>query len=243
MSILITICIALVSIMIHEAGHFLAGKIFNYAIDEFSIGLGPKLIQKNKNGTAYTLRLLPLGGYVSFAEESKNKRCMSEPSLLKFVVLIMGVVFNVLLSILCFAIIYGMAGYDFFTAILESIRLIGNTLSSLFGSPSQLVSIDGYGSIVLVASNVNQFMNIASNWRQLIAYLLAVGASLNLGIAILNLFPLPILDGGQIIINTIELIIRRSIPKGVKAGVNVACWLLIMAFGIFLIARDVISLV
>ncbi len=241
MSILITICILLVSIMIHEAGHFLAGKMFNYAIDEFSIGFGPKLMQKNKNGTAYTIRLLPIGGYVSFAEESKTKRCLSNQSLIKFVVLIMGVVFNLLLSILCFSIVYMMVGYDFFPAISEGIRWIGNIISNLFNSPSQLVSVDSYGSIVLLANTVNQAMDIVSNFKQLVALILIVGALLNLSLAIFNLFPLPILDGGQIIINAVELIIKRSIPQRIKVIVNSICWLLIMALGIFLIVRDVIN--
>lgn len=101
MSVLITLCILLFSILIHETGHFLAARRFNYAVNEFSIGMGPKLIQKTKNEIAYTIRLLPLGGYVSFAEESKNQRCISAPSLSKSVVLIMGAAFNLLLSILC----------------------------------------------------------------------------------------------------------------------------------------------
>ena len=56
-------------IFIHELGHFMFAKIFKVTIKEFSIGMGPKIFsKKGKDGVAYSLRVLPFGGYVaSFA--------------------------------------------------------------------------------------------------------------------------------------------------------------------------------
>ncbi|GKQ42608.1 zinc metalloprotease [Companilactobacillus sp. RD055328] len=54
-------------VIVHEFGHFYAAKKSGILVREFSIGMGPKLIQTRKNGTTYTLRLLPLGGYVRMA--------------------------------------------------------------------------------------------------------------------------------------------------------------------------------
>ncbi|MCL2797295.1 MAG: site-2 protease family protein [Firmicutes bacterium] len=65
--ILLAIVILLLMILIHEVGHYVAGKIFKFKIKEFSIGFGPKLFQKKrKNGEKFTLRMLPLGGYCAF---------------------------------------------------------------------------------------------------------------------------------------------------------------------------------
>lgn len=70
--ILVAIIILLVMIVIHELGHYVAGKIFKFGITEFSVGFGPKLIQRTskKTGEKFTLRLIPLGGYCAFVDES-----------------------------------------------------------------------------------------------------------------------------------------------------------------------------
>lgn len=69
--ILLGIVILLLMVVIHELGHYVAGKILKFKIDEFSVGFGPKLFQKKnkKSGEKFTLRLVPLGGYCAFAGE------------------------------------------------------------------------------------------------------------------------------------------------------------------------------
>ena len=56
-------------VAIHEFGHFICAKLFNVYVYEFSLFMGPKLIQVKKGETKYTLRLLPIGGYCSMAGE------------------------------------------------------------------------------------------------------------------------------------------------------------------------------
>ena len=76
-TILLAILIFGVIIIIHELGHFLTAKAVGIAVPEFSIGMGPKLLQWEKGETKYTLRLLPIGGYVAMEgedEESDNER-------------------------------------------------------------------------------------------------------------------------------------------------------------------------
>ena len=69
--ILIAILVLMVMITIHEAGHYVAGKILKFKINEFSIGFGPTIISKtNKTtGEKFSLRLVPLGGYCAFEDE------------------------------------------------------------------------------------------------------------------------------------------------------------------------------
>ena len=52
-----------VVVLVHEAGHFLAARRVGMWVQEFSIGFGPALWSRVKNGTRYSIRLLPLGGY------------------------------------------------------------------------------------------------------------------------------------------------------------------------------------
>ena len=61
-------------VMIHELGHFLMARAFGVGIEEFSIGMGPKLFCKRgkKHDTVYSLRALPIGGYVSMVGEDEE---------------------------------------------------------------------------------------------------------------------------------------------------------------------------
>ena len=82
MTILITFLASLLVfgavIAIHEFGHFAAAKLSGIQVNEFSIGMGPALLKKIAGGTQYTLRLLPIGGYV--AMEGRAAPSRSRPS-------------------------------------------------------------------------------------------------------------------------------------------------------------------
>lgn len=87
-SVLLAILILLVMITIHEFGHYIAGKIFHFKINEFSIGFGPALFKKKnkKTGELFAVRLIPLGGYCAFEgedgleeEENGKKEALPEP--------------------------------------------------------------------------------------------------------------------------------------------------------------------
>ena len=61
-------------VIVHEFGHLLAAKKFGVYCKEFSIGMGPLLWQKQKGETAWSIRALPIGGFVAMAGEDVYKR-------------------------------------------------------------------------------------------------------------------------------------------------------------------------
>ena len=71
--ILLAIVILLAMITVHEFGHYLAGRILRFKINEFSIGFGPALFKKRskKTGRTFALRIVPLGGYCAFDGEDE----------------------------------------------------------------------------------------------------------------------------------------------------------------------------
>ena len=69
MGVLYFIIALSVLVAIHEFGHFICAKLFNVYVYEFSLFMGPKIVQVKKGETKYTLRLLPIGGYCSMAGE------------------------------------------------------------------------------------------------------------------------------------------------------------------------------
>lgn len=61
-------------VMIHEFGHFIVAKLCKVKVNEFAIGMGPKLFGFGKGETKYTLRLLPIGGFCAMeGEEAESK--------------------------------------------------------------------------------------------------------------------------------------------------------------------------
>ncbi len=71
LSIFLAIIILLAMITIHEFGHYLAGRILGFKINEFSIGFGPAVFRhvNKKSGVLFCIRVFPLGGYCAFAGE------------------------------------------------------------------------------------------------------------------------------------------------------------------------------
>ena len=82
MSFIITILAALlvfsVVIAIHEFGHFTVAKLCGIQVNEFSIGMGPALWKKIYKGTQYSLRALPVGGYVALEGEESPESQQAE---------------------------------------------------------------------------------------------------------------------------------------------------------------------
>lgn len=106
-----TVIIFCAIIAIHEFGHFITAKLSGITVFEFAIGMGPKIFGFEKNGTKYTLRLLPIGGYCSMDGEdgdSENENAFCNKSAWKrFAVLFAGAAMNVLLGF--FIIVYLMS--------------------------------------------------------------------------------------------------------------------------------------
>ena len=74
MYVLLALLLLGVLITAHEAGHFLAARACGIEVEEFSMGMGPKLLQRRSGrGTLITLRLLPIGGYCQFYGEDRKE--------------------------------------------------------------------------------------------------------------------------------------------------------------------------
>ena len=99
---------------IHELGHFLTAKACGVRVEEFSVGMGPKLISRQHGETMYSLRLLPLGGYCMMEgedEDSDDERSFSKaPVVSRILVVVAGAFNNVLLGFLILMILTATGG-------------------------------------------------------------------------------------------------------------------------------------
>ena len=103
-------------VFIHELGHFLLAKANKIRVDEFSIGMGPRLFSFVKGETRYCLKVLPLGGSCMMGEDDADD--MSEGSFnsksvwARMSVIAAGPIFNFILAFIFAVIIVGFTGYD-----------------------------------------------------------------------------------------------------------------------------------
>ena len=104
----------LVLIAPHEFGHFIVAKLVGVKVNEFAIGMGPLIWQKQKGETKYSLRLIPIGGYNAMEgedEDSEDPRGFNcQTPLKRIAILIAGVTMNVLIAIIICTIIVQMSG-------------------------------------------------------------------------------------------------------------------------------------
>ena len=114
-TILAAIVLFGVLITVHELGHFLAAKGTGMLVTEFSIGFGPRLIQKKVGETLYSLRLCPLGGYNRIAgmepgEAVTPRGFNGRPLWARMLVILAGPFMNFLLPFLLFFGIFAVSG-------------------------------------------------------------------------------------------------------------------------------------
>lgn len=106
MSTVVTIVLAVLLfgliIFLHELGHFLTAKAFGVKVNEFALGMGPKLFSFGKKETKYSLRLLPIGGYCAMEgedEESEDERAFNRQKVWKRIIIVSaGAIMNILLG-------------------------------------------------------------------------------------------------------------------------------------------------
>lgn len=118
MNTLLTIVTALLVfgflIFIHEFGHYIFARIFKVKINEFSIGMGPKLVwyDSKKTGIRYALSMFPIGGYVAMAgedDESSDPNAFDKkPAWQRFIVTVAGASVNIIAGFLAMIILTTM---------------------------------------------------------------------------------------------------------------------------------------
>ena len=102
-----------VLILVHEFGHFIIAKYSGVKVENFSIGFGPELVGVTYGETRYSLRAVPLGGYVKMLGDEPGSQTAADPRsflvqpfLTKAAIIIAGSVFNILLALVFFITVF-----------------------------------------------------------------------------------------------------------------------------------------
>lgn len=143
-TIISSIIIFLLVILIHEFGHFIVAKMNGVSVLEFSIGMGPKLFQRESNGTLYSLRVLPVGGYCQLEgedEENDSPNSLNNQSpLVRLKVILAGAIMNFILALILLILLMSVSRVS--TEVSGVIK-DSPAYSSGIQTGDQIVSING----------------------------------------------------------------------------------------------------
>ncbi|MDY4813820.1 MAG: RIP metalloprotease RseP [Ruminococcus sp.] len=154
-SVLTTIALILIGVLlfeliifIHEFGHFITAKKSGIKVNEFSLGMGPKIFSFGKGETKYSLRLFPIGGYCAMEgedEESPEPRAFNNAKIWKrMIVIIAGAVMNIILGLLLMFVIVVQQD-SFSTTTVSSFPPTSYTANSGLQVGDEIKEINGYG--------------------------------------------------------------------------------------------------
>lgn len=140
-------------VTVHEYGHFWVARRLGFKVLRFSVGFGKPLLERTgKDGTVYSIAMLPLGGYVKLLDEREGPVATSElsrsftrkPPWQRILVLLAGPAFNIIFAIL---VLWGMLWYR---GVIEEVRpVIGDVAQSSMAaraglrSGDEIIAVDG----------------------------------------------------------------------------------------------------
>ena len=153
---LVAILVFLIVIIIHEFGHFIVAKLNGIKVNEFSVGFGPKLFQKKKGETAYSVRLIPFGGYCAMEgedEDSTDPRAFgNKKPWRRLLVVVAGAIFNLILGfVLCVGFV---AGQDLYATTTVA-KFDEKAVSSQYGLKEKDTIIEANGRAVYTFNDLS----------------------------------------------------------------------------------------
>lgn len=313
-------------VVIHEFGHFIMARLSGVKVEEFAIGMGPKIWGYQPKETLYSIRAFPLGGFCKMLgedESNQDPRAFNNKPILKRIAIIaFGPIMNFILTLLIFSLIFsyiptvsqvsenspaskaGIAAGDKITEIKgtpitqwEQIRPIvdankGKEINIKFERKGELKQVNvvpvaregeegaligivpsiGYQGFSLTRG-ISDTVNITKEMYKFLGQLFTGRASmeyvegpvkivkrigeaaevgvaavlqfagfLSLNLCIINLLPLPALDGGRLLFLFIEAIRRKPVDPQKEGLVHFIGFVLLMILSALIIYKDIITL-
>lgn len=223
---------------IHESGHFIVAKLCKVKVNEFAIGFGPKIWEKQGVETKYALRLIPLGGFVSMEGEeeySEENGSFSKASVPRRVAIVAaGAMVNIIFALIIYfslAVSFGgnieygvLATKEFVISIVDNLKqlFIGKVTTE------QLMGPVGISEVVAKTNGLKEFV-----------YMLAL-VSMSLGVT--NLIPFPPLDGGKILMLIVEGIRRKPLNQELEAKIQLLGFAILITLSVYVTYNDVLRI-
>ena len=254
--IILTLFMLTVLVVVHEFGHFIVAKRADIYVIEFAIGMGPMLFSHQGKETRLTIRALPIGGFCRMWGEAESSgdgladEAVSGPNLpanrsfmhsskgRKMLVLLAGPAMNFVLAVLTMMAVYLLEGHGAASAIKGAFASVAQFTTAIYQSFRMIFA--GQAGLNDFAGPVGLVGMVGSFYRYGLRAMLSFTAFISVNLGVLNLLPLPALDGGQILIAAIEAIIRRDLDPEKAAWINGIGFAALMALAVVIAVNDVL---
>ncbi len=232
-----------VLVVVHEGGHFMTAKAVGVRVNEFSIGRGPLLFNRQKGETVYSIRLLPIGGYVALEgedEESDDERAFSnKPAWAKLLVLAAGPFMNFLFAVIVLTVLLMAMGgpANILEAVVLGFKNCVNMEIMIFDAFKDLLT--GAGSVNDVVGPIGIVDAVNKTAQAGISNLVLLTVVLSLNLGLFNILPFPALDGGRILFVVIRAITGKAITDEMENKIHYAGILILFGLMILITMKDV----
>jgi regulator of sigma E protease len=185
MGFLTKVSILVIATITHEFGHLIGAKIVGIKISDASIGFGPTIIKFTRNNINYRISLILLGGYVK--PEGTSEDYLKYPKRSRVILTASGLLMSILiLPFVCLLLINVVQGTPF------------NTFIDFY----KIVSVLFFHPLSYIFNGINLFPTIKTS-NSVYQYLICLG-ELSFYLGFLNALPIPLLDGGHLLIEILE---------------------------------------
>jgi len=223
-------------IFVHELGHFLAARWVGIPISRFSLGMGPALWSRRIGGTEYRISWIPLAGYVLPDVTGGGRSFLEAPLRARTIFALGGSAANVAFALVLFSIeSLATDGFSLHSAVVQpfqgvlyAILMLLSALPVAFSSQSEVAGLLG------VVAQGGAFID----GNVILALRFAIVMSLNL--AVLNLLPIPPLDGGKCVLYALEWLHQGA--RRLQVPLNAAGLLLLLGFIGYTTVADVLRI-
>lgn len=222
-------------IAIHELGHWTMSHLFGVETPEFSIGIGPTILEKQLGSTKFVLAALPIGGFVEILgmrHPQPGKEAVSfatQPYLHKALIMLGGILFNIIFAFIVFILL------GFTIPFLKPAPKNEPAPSEPTDEPEALPKHKQPRSTVVGPLGIIKIASQSLDYG--LSFYFYFLALLSLNLAIFNLFPIPMLDGGQLLISTIETV-RGSLLSDELYNAIMSFTMFIMIFLLIYLTRQ-----
>lgn len=158
--------ILMILVLVHEGGHFFAARALGVRVNEFAIGMGPVLLHKKRKNTEFSVRLVPIGGYVAMdednsADEDDKAAFNNKPWWARIIILMAGPFMNFVLAVIVIAGLITYMGTSVSNQVervtdaspaFEAGMLAGDVITAVDG---KAVSDDNEAALYLQAASKN----------------------------------------------------------------------------------------
>ena len=222
-------------ILVHELGHFIVARRKGIPISTFSVGFGPRLFGIKKGETDFRISAIPLGGYV-LPKLSRIDELHRIPVNRRIAFSLGGPIANILFAIVLLSI---------YNAITGGINLTNILILPFIQCGSFMISMFlSLGALFTDPGNISGIVGIASQGGSMISggfvNILVFMIFISLNLAIINLLPIPILDGGKVFMALMEKISVKS--RRTQVPLTFASLFILLGIILFSTLNDIIGL-